>query len=221
MTKHGQLLAVSVAASLAFLLARPFTARDWPVLLEVLSILLLAVVGFRIDRLLAAALFISSVGDFLLGVRCLGSLDRESLFLCGLGAFLIAHLVYTAMFRKWRISLRSTLGAARWCGALAILAALGSVLAVIYSSLGPMLIPVVAYALVLSGMGISAMLADLGNPVAAIGATLFITSDAMIAVSRFRGAFLGHGPLIWVTYYAGQFLILRGIERRITASGTK
>src|ERR1039458_3190063 len=91
------LLAVSVAASVAFLLARPFTTSNWPVIPEVLSIVLLALIGFRIDRLLGAALAISSVGDFLLGVRQFGSLDSESLFLLGLGSFLLAHLVYIAM----------------------------------------------------------------------------------------------------------------------------
>ena len=52
-----------------------------------------------------------------------------------------------------------------------------------------MRIPVVAYSLVLSGMGISAMLADLGTPLAGFGAVLFIASDAMIALSKFRHPF--------------------------------
>jgi uncharacterized membrane protein YhhN len=52
-----------------------------------------------------------------------------------------------------------------------------------------MLIPVVVYSLVLSGMRISAMLADLGMPLAGFGAILFIASDAMIAISKFRHPF--------------------------------
>ncbi|MBZ5689941.1 MAG: lysoplasmalogenase, partial [Acidobacteriia bacterium] len=51
--------------------------------------------------------------------------------------------------------------------------------------------PVVVYSLVLACMGISAILADLGTPLAGFGALLFIASDAMIAISKFRGSFLG------------------------------
>ena len=97
---------------------------------------------------------------------------------------------------------------------LAILVALGSVLGILLQSLGSMLIPVVVYSLVLSCMGISAMLADLGTPLAGFGALLFIASDAMIAINKFRGAFPGNEHLIWITYYSAQFLILRGVERR-------
>jgi len=55
---------------------------------------------------------------------------------------------------------------------------------------------VVGYALVLAGMGISAMLADLGNPLAAIGALFFVASDAMLAISKFHAPFPCKEPLI-------------------------
>jgi uncharacterized membrane protein YhhN len=225
------LLAVSVAASLTFLLASPLTAGDWPVILKVASILLLAVLGFRVDALLGTALAICSLGDFLLGVRQIGDLDAESLFLLGLGSFLVGHLVYIAMFRKYRGDSFSQLqrkpqlkqnhvewDTSRTLGIVVVLITLGSLLGVLRDSLGPLLIPVVIYALVLAGMGISAMLADLGNPLAAVGALLFIASDAMLAISKFRGPFPGHEPLIWITYYAAQLLILCGVELRKQSS---
>jgi uncharacterized membrane protein YhhN len=81
-------------------------------------------------------------------------------------------------------------------------------------SLGPLLIPVVVYALVLAAMAISALLADLGNPLAAIGALSFVASDAMLAIGKFDGAFPGHGPLIWVTYYLAQLFIFLGVAYR-------
>jgi uncharacterized membrane protein YhhN len=207
------LIAVSAAASLTYLLVRPLAAGDWPVIFAVLSTLLLAVIGFGVDRLLGSALALSCLGDFLLGIRRLGSLDGESLFLLGLGSFLLAHLVYIAMFRKHRLPVWWKPGAVRGLGVLAILVAMGTVLAVLLHSLGPLLIPVVVYSLVLCSMGISAMLADLGTPLAGIGALLFIASDAMIALSKFRGPFAGHEPLIWMTYYAAQLLILSGVAR--------
>jgi len=214
MRTPGLLFAVSAAASLTFLLARPLTAGDWPVIFKVLSILLLAVLGFRVDGLLGCALALSSLGDFFLGVRRLGSLDGESLFLLGLGSFLIAHLVYIALFRKYQALVWWKPSPARAWGVLAILVALGSVLGTLQQSLGSMLIPVVVYSLVLTWMGISAMLADLRTPLAGFGALLFIASDAMIAINKFHGPFPGNDQLIWITYYSAQFLILRGVERR-------
>ncbi len=214
MRTPGLLFAVSGAASLTFLLARPLTAGDWPVIFKVLSILLLAVLGFRVDGLLGCALALSSLGDFFLGVRRLGSLDGESLFLLGLGSFLIAHLVYIALFRKYQALVWWKPSPARAWGVLAILVALGSVLGTLQQSLGSMLIPVVVYSLVLTWMGISAMLADLRTPLAGFGALLFIASDAMIAINKFHGPFPGNDQLIWIIYYSAQFLILRGVERR-------
>jgi len=81
-------------------------------------------------------------------------------------------------------------------------------------SLGSMLIPVVIYSLVLSCMGISAV----GTPLAGLGALLFIASDAMIAISKFRGSFVGNEQLIWITYYPAQLLILRGVQRRYSGN---
>ena len=210
------LFAISAAASLSFLVVRPLTAGDWPVILKVLSILLLMVLGFRLDRLLGGALAFSALGDFFLGIRQLGSLNGESLFLFGLGSFLCAHLVYILMFSNYRLMVWRRAGWMRMVGILAILIALGCVLGILHRALASMLIPVVAYSLVLCGMGISAMLADLGNPLAAVGALLFIASDAMIALHKFHGPFPGDDQLIWITYYAAQFLILLGIARRVT-----
>ena len=209
------LFAISAAASLSFLIARPLTAGDWPVILKLLSILLLMMLGFRLDGLLGCALAFSALGDFFLGIRRLGNLNGESLFLFGLGSFLCAHLVYIFLFRNHRPMVWWKAGRMRMVGILVILVALGCVLGILHRALGSMLIPVVAYSLVLCGMGISAMLADLGNPLAAVGALLFITSDAMIALHKFRGPFAGDEPLIWITYYLAQFLILLGIARRL------
>lgn len=208
------LLAASAVASLTFLLANSLADGDWPVIFKVLSIVLLAVLGFRVDMLLGGALAVSSVGDFLLGVQQLGSPAGESLFLLGLGSFLIAHLTYIAMFRTYKSLHWRRPGPLRTMGVLTILIALGLVLETLRQSLGPLLVPVLVYALVLSAMGISAMLANLGTPLAAVGAMLFIVSDAMLAISKFRVPFAGSQPLIWITYYAAQILILLGVEHR-------
>jgi uncharacterized membrane protein YhhN len=177
------------------------------------SILLMALVAFRVDRLLGTALAFGALGDLLLGVRRLGSLDPERLFLFGLGAFLLGHLVYIAMFRGYRARKSSKLSPTRTLGVLAILIVVASMLATLWHSLGPLLVPVVAYAVVLCVMAVSAQLADLGNPFAAIGALFFVASDAMLAIGKFRGPFPGHEPLIWITYYLAQLLIFLGVTQ--------
>jgi len=208
------LLALSATTAFVYLLARPLGAGDWPVVFKIACILLLAVVGFGIERRLGGALTLSSLGDFFLGVGRLGKMDGESLFLLGLGSFLIAHLVYIAMFSKYRALVWWRPNPARLLGMLTILVAVAAMLGILRQSLGSMLIPVLAYSLVLAGMGISAMLADLGTPLAGCGALMFIASDAMIAISKFRHPFSYGEQLIWITYYLAQFLILRGVERR-------
>jgi uncharacterized membrane protein YhhN len=211
MKTFGAWVAISAAASFIFLLLRCFTSADWPVSLELLSILLLAVPGFRINTLLGIALVFSLVGDFFLGVHKLGSLNGETLFVFGLGSFLLAHLVYIAMFRQyWPVTWRRP-SPVRVCGVVAILILLGSLLAMLRQSLGALLVPVVLYSLALSCMGISAMLADLGTPLAAFGALSFIVSDAMIAVNKFHGHLPGSYQLIWITYYLAQLMILLGV----------
>jgi uncharacterized membrane protein YhhN len=185
MKSSRPLLLLSAVASAVYLLASLYLANDWLVFFKVASIALLAFLGFRVNVLLGSALALGALGDFLLGVRHLGSLDAEKLFLFGLGAFLIGHLVYVALFRSNRVSRSRKFGPVRALGILAVLIALGSVLVLLRNSLGPLLIPVLTYAVVLSAMAISAILVDLGNPLAAIGALCFVASDAMLAISKF------------------------------------
>ena len=58
------LIAVSAAASSTYLLTRPLTAGDWPVIFAVLSTFLLAVLGFRVDRLLGGCAGLLLAGRF-------------------------------------------------------------------------------------------------------------------------------------------------------------
>jgi uncharacterized membrane protein YhhN len=44
-------------------------------------------------------------------------------------------------------------------------------------------------------------------PLAGLGALLFVFSDAVIAVDKFRQPVPFRGPIICVTYYVGQVLI--------------
>jgi uncharacterized membrane protein YhhN len=209
-------LLTSAAASLAYLLTADFGATEWRVVLKVVSVALLALLGFRVSKLLGAALTFGAIGDFLLDVPRLGALGPEQLFLFGLGAFLVGHVVYIVMFRRFPRSHNSL----RVAAILAVVATLICVLAVLRDSLGPLRIPVVIYALVLATMAISAILADLGNPLAAVGALCFVASDAMLAFAKFHAPFPASSVLIWLTYYAAQLLIFLGVTRGLDSRHT-
>ena len=211
--KSRHLLLLSFVASVVYLVASTAVASDWLVVFKVASIAILAWLGFRVSKLLGAALTFGAIGDFLLGVHRIGSFDAERLFLFGLGAFLVGHLVYIALFlgflpRNW-----ARHGFLRELGVLAVLVTLWMVLATLQHALGPLLIAVIIYALVLATMAITALLAEFGNTLPAIGALCFVASDAMLAIAKFHGPFAGHGPLIWITYYLAQLLIFLGIVR--------
>ncbi len=140
-----------------------------------------------------AALVCSLAGDVLLMLPA----DR---FVAGLAAFLVGHLCYVAGF--W----------AHGPGGLAFLVAV-VVVAVVVVPLGRRIlgaigaggglrIPVALYMVVISVMLATALAT--GNVPAAVGAVLFVSSDAMIAWNRFVRPFRGADLGIMVTYHLGQ-----------------
>ena len=201
-------IAASVACSAIFFCARPFVAQQWTVGFKTASIAALALAVFRLAPLAGAGLAVSSLGDFFLGLPQIGPLHKDGLFMFGLSSFLVAHLCYIAFF-AWRASVHRAPHPARLAGIALIVVIIASMLAFIGSRLGPMLVPVLLYASVIGVMGVTAMLAKLGNSLAAIGALLFIASDAMLAIGKFREPFPAGDQLVWIAYYAGQFLMAR------------
>ncbi|HTM97484.1 MAG TPA: lysoplasmalogenase, partial [Pedobacter sp.] len=91
----------------------------------------------------------------------------------------------------------------------------------LWSYLGEMKIPVIIYAITISLMGVMAFSrfgrVNSGSyKLIAIGAILFVTSDAFLAINRFMHSFQYSGVVIMATYMAAQYLITFGtIERRI------
>lgn len=151
--------------------------------------------------LLVAALLLCLAGDVFLML--------PGLFIPGLVSFLLAHLCYLALFRqgqRWFPSGKALAGT---------LAAAVVMYAILFPHLDPVLkVAVAAYALVIATMAAQAMgrAAVLRDPAAvgvAVGAGLFMLSDALLAINRFAQPL----PLaqLWVlsTYYAAQVLIVR------------
>lgn len=141
-----------------------------------------------------AALALSMLGDVFL------MLPRDA-FVAGLASFLLAHLAYVVGFR-----VHGSSGAAWAAAAIAVLvvdAVLARfVLGAVRRRHRDLLVPVVAYMIVISAM-VSAALAT-GVALAIAGAVLFFASDTLIAWNRFVSARPWMPLAIIVTYHLGQ-----------------
>lgn len=154
----------------------------------------------------ALALLLAWAGDVLLA-------DPGQLgFLIGLGCFLLAHVSYVVLYLRPMRTRRPGLPA------LLFLAWWGVLLAVLLPHIGALAIPVVAYGLVMCG----AAAAALGTtPLIAVGATLFLVSDTVLALRFFLPGFsLWQADAVIMAFYiVGQGLIIAGVvlaeQRRV------
>lgn len=149
-------------------------------------------------------LVFSTAGDIFL------MLPRDR-FVAGLVSFLIAHLFYIFAF-----SIGVPFGAAPllW---LPFFAAGGVVVAVIWRGLAPALRgAVIAYVVVIAVMAGQAAgrwhtIGGDAALAAALGAALFVVSDSVLAINRFRVQFRAERALTLGTYWAAQTLIVLSI----------
>ncbi len=150
-------------------------------------------------RAIVAGMVFSLVGDVLL--------QLPGRFLHGLGAFLLAQIAYIIAFHA---------GAqARDFGAVVVAVAVvaAGMLWYLWPALDrPLRAPVALYVIMIEGMTALAIGRLLGQPstptlLAAGGAILFMCSDAMLAINRFRRPFRLAELGVLATYYAAQLLI--------------
>lgn len=159
-------------------------------------LLLWAMLGEQAGWALLAALTFSLLGDVYLMLPA-------NLFAAGLGAFLIGHLAYIALFDAplpWRVV---------W-SAVVIAASLPIARRIVGAAPNALRAPVMAYMLVIGVMAGSAIAS--GSPIAALGALLFMLSDSMIAWNRFVAPFAGARLAIIVTYHVGQLLLVGALR---------
>lgn len=155
------------------------------------------------------ALLFSTAGDILL--------MRPELFLFGLAAFLVAHLVYIYTYRQISKGKTGFLNQYPW---LLIVFTLYPVALVgwLWSDIpAAMRIPVVIYALVIATMAAMAVnlkgiLSGSGARWLMMGALLFVISDSLIAVNKFGHPFPDARVAIMGTYIMGQYAIVRGLQ---------
>lgn len=154
---------------------------------------------------IAAGLLFSTAGDVFL------MLPRDR-FVAGLASFLVAHLCYVGAFA---IGVPFAAAPLLW---LPFFAAGGLVLALVWPGLKPALrAPVAVYVIVIAAMAGQAagrwhMTGSVVALAAAVGAGLFVVSDAVLAIDRFRWKFRAARAVTLATYWAAQLLIALSIS---------
>jgi len=135
--------------------------------------------------------------------------DSLPRFRAGVWAFLVGHLAYLVCFA----SLGLNTPAWSWTGLAVLVVALLATRGVVPAThrLGgrALSVPVAVYSVVIGAMLLCAWFT--GVPLVAIGATVFVVSDATLSIDRFVRP-LPHARLIlMVTYHVGQALIVAGV----------
>lgn len=166
-------------------------------------------------RWLAVGVLFAWFGDLLL------SGEGDGYFVAGIAAFLVMQVCYILAFtrvpgpglvRAWKVALVPYILV--WL-VLNILVSPG---------VGALRIPVIIYSVVLVGMAASALDLVIRVPQnkgwrVAIGAGLFVVSDALIALTAFGPLSEGKGwsVLVMTTYLVAQFMIVTGFADCISA----
>ena len=127
-------------------------------------------------------------------------------FIAGLVAFLLAHIAYIVAFTTG-----APLGSAPWL-LLPVAVVAAVILRVLWPGLGRLKVPVTIYVIVIVVMTWTALarasaLTSPATLLAAVGAMLFLASDAILALNRFGKPFRAGRALNLATYFAGQWLI--------------
>jgi uncharacterized membrane protein YhhN len=148
------------------------------------------------DRATQRALVLGGVGD----VALLGGSDAA--FTAGLVSFLAGHVAWIMALRQrpgGRLRARSALAALQ-------VGAFGALNAYLWKRTGQDRIPVIAYSTALLAMSLTAL--DCGPPKTAVGGSLFLVSDALLALEKFGDVHLpAHEGLVMATYASAQALL--------------
>lgn len=167
-------------------------------------------VNGRSQRHLLVALFFSWLGDVFL----LFEQRNGIFFILGLSSFLTAHIIYIIYFSGIP-SDKSSYFRKRPVMFLAVVAYVIELLYLLWPGLGALKLPVLVYALVIGSMLCMALwqygrLRDRTALLFILGALLFVLSDSILALDRFRGHHAWSGVLVMTTYVAAQVLIALG-----------
>ena len=148
-------------------------------------------------------LVFSICGDILLAIK------NGELFVFGLGAFLIAHLFYIVSLMPLEASrVKPRLPALFAYVLLGI-----GVFSLFAPNLGPLLLPVSVYMLVLLLMACWTLLSRHSNYYLIVGGCAFVLSDSLIGLNKFYSPIPYSEVWIMASYYLAQFCLMTGMMR--------
>ena len=161
--------------------------------------------------LLFLALLLCLAGDFFL------SLEGDTPFLAGVGAFALGHVAYIALFLTHPFADTVLIGQMPFAlVAVVLLGAAALVAPILFRGAGPLRFAVLGYVPMIVGMGIAGLGFALQMPLVTLGALLFVASDLVLGLEMFV---LREGTTakrlapfwVWATYWCAQVLILIGL----------
>ncbi|EGQ9393745.1 hypothetical protein BVJ62_14490 [Vibrio cholerae] len=175
-----------------------YFSKPTPILLMALSIVITPNPLSDFAWWIVAGLLLSALGDILL-------MHPKDKFVSGLLAFLLAHIAYTLGFS-------TTITTFTWWP-LAIWSALGVIaFLLLLPNLGKMTFPVAGYIAVIVFMACTATEYWLGynnnaSRLALMGAAMFMLSDLVLAIDRFRSSSQFSRHVVMFSYYSAQALL--------------
>ena len=136
---------------------------------------------------------------------------NPNFFIVGLGSFLVMQLFYIFIFKPFKIN---TLKENIYTNSFIILFGI-STFSYLYNTLGTLKTPVFFYFLAILTMVLSAVSMYAREAIAGKivhwGAILFMISDSLIAINKFKFDIPYSGFLIMSTYILAQWLIINGL----------
>ncbi|NMH68355.1 lysoplasmalogenase [Bacillus sp. RO3] len=195
------LIGVMAVLYIAVIPSEPLALK---IVFKLIPMLLIILLAFRqlpdkpvpAMRLIIIGLFFCMLGDGLIAVS----------FVAGLGAFLMGHVFYVMGFLNISRMNKTRLAATILPITLYAFIIGGQLISALQTEGNQeLVIPVIAYMLVISLMAVSAMMT--GNLWAIAGSILFVISDSILSWNMFVSAIPYSDVLIMTTYYSAQFLI--------------
>lgn len=175
-------------------------ARPWGLVWKASGIVLLGLYALWQRAWLAAlALFLCATGDVLL----------ELVFVAGMAAFALGHVVYIFCFLEWG----RVLGPNKrdFPVAIIVIGVSLAMLAWFFPGMGELTIPALIYQAIITAMVCTAMVVK-APMLARLGAVIFMLSDTLIAVGKFTETGVPPGS-VWITYAGAQIMIAWGLSR--------
>jgi uncharacterized membrane protein YhhN len=172
--------------------------------------------GRILSKSVVLAIIFSCAGDTLLMFQ-----EKDgNFFMFGLAAFLVAHIFYILAYRQHQSPDTSNelQGLQKIRYAFPIILSGTGLVVILYGRLGEMKIPVLIYAMVLTGMVLAALFRfgkTSSSSFALVfgGAILFMISDSLIAINKFLEPLPMAGIWIMTTYIVAQYLIVTGLSK--------